>query len=62
MLNVKCVTDHCNGTEHDAQLPHLLRVFYEWLLDNDMTPHLLVDANAQMVLLQQFARATDRLF
>ena len=37
--------------------PYLLRAFYEWLLDNDMTPHLLVDANAQMVQVpQQFAR------
>lgn len=29
--------------------PYLLRAFYEWLLDNDLTPHLLVDANVQMV-------------
>ena len=37
--------------------PYLLRAFYEWLLDNDLTPHLLVDANAQMVKVpQQFAR------
>ena len=37
--------------------PYLLRAFYEWLLDNDMTPHLLVDANARMVQVpQQFAR------
>ncbi|WP_024872407.1 ClpXP protease specificity-enhancing factor [Tolumonas lignilytica] len=37
--------------------PYLLRAFYEWLLDNDMTPHLLVDANARMVQVpQQYAR------
>jgi stringent starvation protein B len=37
--------------------PYLLRAFYEWLLDNNMTPHLLVDANARMVQVpQQFAR------
>jgi stringent starvation protein B len=26
--------------------PYLLRALYEWILDNDMTPHLLVDATA----------------
>lgn len=37
--------------------PYLLRAFYEWLLDNDLTPHLLVDANVPMVKVpQQFAR------
>jgi stringent starvation protein B len=25
--------------------PYLVRALYEWILDNDMTPHLLVDAN-----------------
>lgn len=29
--------------------PYILRAIYEWLLDNDMTPHLLVDANAEEV-------------
>ncbi|MGR5119597.1 ClpXP protease specificity-enhancing factor [Vibrio astriarenae] len=24
--------------------PYLLRAFYEWLVDNDLTPHLVVDA------------------
>jgi len=24
--------------------PYLIRALYEWLLDNDLTPHLLVDA------------------
>ena len=24
--------------------PYLLRALYEWIGDNDMTPHLLVDA------------------
>lgn len=23
--------------------PYLLRAFYEWLLDNQLTPHLVVD-------------------
>jgi stringent starvation protein B len=26
--------------------PYLLRALYEWILDNDMTPHLIVDAEA----------------
>jgi stringent starvation protein B len=25
--------------------PYLVRAFYEWLLDNELTPHLMVDAN-----------------
>ncbi len=24
--------------------PYLLRAFYEWLVDNDLTPHIVVDA------------------
>ncbi|GAA0353969.1 hypothetical protein GCM10009092_17870 [Bowmanella denitrificans] len=24
--------------------PYLLRAFYEWIVDNDLTPHLVVDA------------------
>ncbi|MGD9020482.1 MAG: ClpXP protease specificity-enhancing factor [Lysobacterales bacterium] len=24
--------------------PYLLRALYEWILDNDMTPHILIDA------------------
>ncbi len=25
--------------------PYLLRAFYDWLVDNDLTPHLVVEAN-----------------
>jgi stringent starvation protein B len=25
--------------------PYLLRAFYEWIVDNQLTPHLLIDAN-----------------
>ncbi len=25
--------------------PYMLRAFYEWLVDNDLTPHLVVEAN-----------------
>ena len=24
--------------------PYLIRAIYEWIIDNDMTPHLMVDA------------------
>jgi len=27
-----------------ARRPYLVRAFYEWLVDNDLTPHLVVDA------------------
>lgn len=30
--------------------PYLIRALYEWLLDNDLTPHLLVDANHDDVM------------
>lgn len=29
--------------------PYLLRALYEWIVDNGMTPHVLVDATAQGV-------------
>jgi stringent starvation protein B len=30
--------------------PYLVRALYEWILDNDMTPHLLVDATRPQVM------------
>jgi len=37
--------------------PYLLRALYEWVLDNDMTPHLAVDATIEGVQVpQQFVR------
>jgi len=29
--------------------PYLLRALHQWIVDNDMTPHLLVDAEAEGV-------------
>lgn len=29
--------------------PYLIRAFYDWILDNGLTPHLLVDAEASGV-------------
>ncbi|MDP2901520.1 MAG: ClpXP protease specificity-enhancing factor [Methylovulum sp.] len=35
--------------------PYLIRSIYEWILDNDLTPHLLVDAeHSNAVVPQQF--------
>ncbi|RDK90998.1 stringent starvation protein B [Enterobacillus tribolii] len=37
--------------------PFLLRAFYEWLLDNQLTPHLVVDVNRPGVMVpMEFAR------
>lgn len=30
--------------------PYLLRAIYDWLIDNEQTPYLLVDANAEGVI------------
>ncbi len=37
-------------TQLTARRPYLLRAFYEWLLDNQLTPHLVVDINLPGVL------------
>lgn len=35
--------------------PYLIRSIYEWIIDNDLTPHLLVDAeNTNAILPQDF--------
>ena len=31
--------------------PYLVKALYEWLLDNDLTPHLLVDATHEQAML-----------
>ncbi|MCP5324975.1 MAG: ClpXP protease specificity-enhancing factor [Oceanospirillaceae bacterium] len=33
--------------------PYLVRGLFEWILDNDQTPYILVDANAQGVAVPQ---------
>jgi len=33
--------------------PYLLRAIYEWLLDNDLTPHLMVDAKHELAVVPQ---------
>lgn len=37
--------------------PFLLRAFYEWLLDNQLTPHLVVDVNRHGVMVPMELRA-----
>ena len=37
--------------------PYLLRAFYEWLLDNQLTPHLVVDVTLPGVMVpMEYAR------
>ncbi len=38
-----------NGKLMTSCRPYLLRAIYEWIVDNDMTPFILVDANAENV-------------
>jgi stringent starvation protein B len=33
--------------------PYLIRAFYEWIVDNDLTPYLLVNANAPNCLIPE---------
>lgn len=34
-------------TTMTPNMPYLLRAFYEWIVDNDLTPHLVVDTTIQ---------------
>lgn len=36
-------------SEYSSRRPYLIRALYEWVLDNDLTPHLLVAADARGV-------------
>ena len=33
--------------------PYLIRSIYEWIIDNDLTPHLLVDAENKLAIVPQ---------
>lgn len=37
-------------TQLSPHRPYLLRAFYEWLLDNRLTPHIVVDINVDGVI------------
>lgn len=41
--------------------PYLLRALYEWISDNDMTPHLMVDATAAGVRVPSTAVSEGRV-
>ena len=41
--------------------PYLLRALYEWIVDNDMTPHLLVDAGKRGVQVPASAVSEGRV-
>ncbi|WP_067705935.1 MULTISPECIES: ClpXP protease specificity-enhancing factor [unclassified Erwinia] len=44
-------------TQLTARRPYLLRAFYDWLLDNQLTPHLVVDINLPGVMVPlEYAR------
>lgn len=41
----------------NSNRPYLIRALYDWIVDNNMTPHLLVDAEAEHVVVpQQFVQ------
>jgi len=41
--------------------PYLLRALYEWILDNDNTPYILVDTNADQVLIPAGIGSDDKV-
>ena len=52
------MTDDFPMTSHR---PYLLRALYEWIADNDLTPHLLVDATRPNVLVPMHAVKDGRI-
>jgi stringent starvation protein B len=44
-------------TEMTSNRPYLIRALYEWIVDNNCTPHLLVNAaDAQVIVPRQFVK------
>lgn len=41
--------------------PYLIRALYEWIADNDLTPHLLIDAEQPGVVVPQAYVADGRI-
>lgn len=52
------MTDEFEMTSHR---PYLLRALYEWIADNGLTPHLLVDATRPQVLVPVHAVKDGRI-
>ena len=49
------------ATPMSSNRPYLLRALYEWIGDNDMTPHLLVDATQDGVQVPKAAVKDGRV-
>jgi len=41
--------------------PYLIRAIYDWIIDNDLTPHLLVDASHPHAILPEDYIEEDRI-
>jgi len=50
------VTDDMTSTR-----PYLLRALYDWIVDNDLTPHVLIDATAEHVEVPQQFVEDDKI-
>lgn len=50
-----------DATPMTSHRPYLLRALYEWIADNGMTPHLLVDATRTGVQVPAFAVKDGRI-
>ena len=45
------------GSELSSRRPYLLRAMHEWMSDNNQTPHIVVDANVEGVVVpSQFVK------
>ena len=42
--------------------PYIFKAFYDWLIDNEITPHLLVNAEVKGYWFLKVMYATERLF
>ncbi len=47
--------------EMTSNRPYLVRAFYQWLVDNSLTPYLLVDVNSSEVEVPQQYIEGDRI-
>ncbi len=47
--------------EMTSNRPYLVRAFYEWLVDNGLTPYLVVDVNVSEVVVPQQHVEGDRI-
>jgi len=50
-----------NEDQMTSYRPYLMRALYEWIADNDMTPHILVDASVAGVRVPRHTIADGRV-